>query len=123
MTHPVAMTYARSIRWASAAAAGAIAPTARVGSRFHSAASNGRMPRTDWRYWVKNTAQPTMANIAIRFISTETLYARCRSSPRSSIGWRAVRCRWTNPAPAARPTTTAATGSAATPLRAISLTP
>ena len=68
---PVAMTGGRPIRPATEAASGAAPPTSNDGATAHSAATNGRSPRTCCRYPVIRMLLPISAACASRLMHTE----------------------------------------------------
>ena len=89
-TNPPAMTTGRPSRGARIAADGAAAPTTTDGTRLHSAAVSGLNPSTDWRYCVRITALPMIANIARMLTTTEPPNRRSVRARTSSIGTSAV---------------------------------
>jgi hypothetical protein len=68
-------------------------------------------------------ANPTIANIATRFIATEPVKPRLRNSVRSIIGAGLRACRAMNNAPMARPATIHRARAGVRPPAAISLMP
>ena len=84
------MTTGRPSRGASIADTGAAAPTTTDGTRLHSAAASGLNPSTDWRYCVRITALPMIANIARMLTTTDPPNRRSVRARTSSIGTSAV---------------------------------
>ena len=115
--------YARLTRPASSWAAGAAVIVPAIGTSDHSAAVSGLIPSTDWRYWVAKMANPTIANIATRFIATDPVKPRLRNSRRSIMGAELRACRTMNAAPTATPAAIHRQRARSRPPAAISLMP